>query len=99
VSVTASQILAQVRKEGPPRALPGQDDFDARNKVLGATYESAWLACRLLGEKYGERRLIEFYEATEAAGSATDPFRDVLGTDEKTFTRSWTRYLRQLADG
>ncbi len=97
VSVTASQVLAQVREDGPPRALPGQGDFDSRNKALGATYESAWLACRLLEERYGERRLIEFYDATQRSGSAVEPFRDVLGTDEAAFTRSWRRYLRDLA--
>ncbi len=97
VSVTASQILAQVRTDGPPRSLPGPADFDSRNQALGATYESAWLACRLLEERYGERRLIEFYDAAQRTGSATEPFRKVLGTDEGAFVRAWKRYLRDLA--
>ncbi len=44
VSVTASQILADVRKDGPPKALPGPHEFDPANKALGASYEAAWLA-------------------------------------------------------
>ncbi|HEX6249791.1 MAG TPA: hypothetical protein VFZ64_18135, partial [Nocardioidaceae bacterium] len=48
VSVTASQILAEVRRKGPPEKLPGRDEFDPTNKLLGTSYEAAWLACRLL---------------------------------------------------
>ncbi len=97
VSVAASQILAQVRKDGPPSRLPGKTEFDPQNRALGASYESAWLACRLLGETYGERRLIAFYRAADRDGSTLEPFRTLLGTDEQAFTRSWRDYLRRLA--
>lgn len=97
VSVTASQILASVRKNGPPAQLPGPKQFDPKNQALGASYEAAWLACRLLGQKYGERRLIAFYRAADRTGSTSGPFRTVLGTDQRTFTRQWRGYLRQLA--
>ena len=97
VSVTASQILARVRADGPPARLPGQHEFDPRSKVLGASYESAWLACRLIGEKYGEARLIAFYRAADRAGSTDAAFRRLLGTDQPAFTRAWRGYLRQLA--
>ena len=97
VSVTASQILARVRRQGPPAHLPGKREFDPQNKALGASYEAAWLACRLLGERYGERRLIAFYRASDRAGSTAGPFRTLLKTDQSDFTRSWRRYLEQLA--
>ena len=97
VSATASQILARVRKSGPPKALPGAADFDPESSTLGSTYEAAWLACRLIGEKYGEARLIRFYRASDRAGSTEGPFRDVLGTDEDAFTRAWRASLRRLA--
>jgi hypothetical protein len=97
VSVTASQILRQVRKHGPPRHLPGQHEFDLQNQALGASYESAWLACRLLAEEYGEKRLIAFYRASARADSTRGPFRSVLGTDVKAFTRAWRDDLRGLA--
>jgi len=96
VSVTASQILARVRKTGPPAHLPGKTEFDPQNQALGASYESAWLACRLLGERYGEGRLIAFYRAADRDGSTTAAFRD-LGTSEPAFTRAWKGYLRSLA--
>jgi hypothetical protein len=97
VSVTASQVLAEVRKDGPPARLPGKTEFDPQNKALGASYEAAWLACRLLGEKYGEKQLIAFYRASDRDGSTTAPFQALLGTDQRTFTRAWKGYLRQLA--
>lgn len=96
VSVTASQILARVRKTGPPAHLPGKTEFDPQNQALGASYESAWLACRLLGERYGESRLIAFYRAVDRDGSTTAAFR-ALGTSEPAFTRAWKGYLRSLA--
>jgi hypothetical protein len=97
VSVTASQILARVRRDGPPARLPGADEFDPRYKALGASYESAWLACRLLAERYGQRRLIAFYRAADRTGTTTRAFRTLLGTDQAAFTRSWRAYLRGLA--
>jgi hypothetical protein len=97
VSVTASQILARVRKSGPPANLPGKTEFDPENRALGASYESAWLACRLLADRYGEKRLIAFYRASDRDDSTTAAFRDLLGTDEPAFTRAWQGYLRKLA--
>jgi hypothetical protein len=97
VSVTASQILAEVRRDGPPRSLPDEDEFDPSNKTLGTSYESAWLACRLLAEEYGEDALIDFYRAVAEGRSADEAFAQELGTDERSFTRRWRSYLRELA--
>jgi hypothetical protein len=97
VAVTASQILAQVRKHGVPRHLPGKAEFDTANTALGASYESAWLACRLIGERYGEAKMIAFYRRAERDSSTDQAFRDVLGTDQEAFTREWQAYLRRLA--
>jgi hypothetical protein len=96
VSLTASQILGQVRRQGPPAHLPGQVEFDSQDQRLGASYESAWLACRLLAQRYGEKRLIRFYRASSRASSTTAAFH-ALGTDERAFTRAWREDLRRLA--
>ena len=97
VTVTASQILALVRRKGPPDHLPGGLEFDPQNTRLGASYESAWLACRLLAQRYGERRLIEFYRSAQRSSSTTGPFRSVLHTSQPAFTRAWRNDLRRLA--
>lgn len=97
VSVTASQILGRVRRSGPPSRLPGANEFDPSAEALGASYESAWLASRLLGDTYGEERLIRFYRRSARDGSTSAAFRNVLGTTEAAFTRAWRAYLRRLA--
>ena len=96
VDVTASQILAEVRRNGPPRRLPDQKAFDPSNKLLGTSYEAAWLAARLLAEEYGERRLVGFYDTVDAGASTEEAFAE-LGTTEAAFTRRWRDYLRELA--
>lgn len=97
VSVTASQILAQVRHRGAPSRLPGRQEFDPQNKQLGASYESAWLACRLLARTYGEKRLIAFYMASQRDAATAGPFRQYFGTTQRAFTRAWRADLRRLA--
>ena len=97
VSVTASQILRDVRNAGVPDTLPTGDNFDPANQDLGAVYESAWLACRFLAEENGERDLIAFYNAVERDSSVSDAFSRILNTNEQRFTRGWQGYLRELA--
>lgn len=97
VSRVASQTLARVRRAGPPDRLPTEDDFGPHSPELGASYESAWLATRLIARRYGEQKLVAFYRASDRAGATTGAFRSVLGTDELSFTRAWRADLRRLA--
>ena len=97
VSRLASQVLAQVRRSGPPARLPGGEEFAPDVSRLGASYESAWLACRLIAERYGERRLIALYRAADRAPATAVPFRAVLGTSQAAFTRLWQDDLRRRA--
>lgn len=97
VDITASQVLGQVRREGAPDRLPGPVEFDAANTALGASYESAWLACRLLAETYGEGRLLRFYERADQDSGTDAAFAGLLGTTERAFTADWRSYLTDLA--
>jgi len=97
VSMTASQILATVRRSGPPSRLPVARDFDPRNEALGSSYEAAWLACRYVGERYGEKRLVGFYDAVDGGLPVDAAFRQLLDTDQREFTAQWRSYLRRLA--
>ena len=65
LTTSAAQIIAEVRRDGPPRALPGADEFGDATADLGATYESAWLACRLLAQDGGEDALVSFYRSVD----------------------------------
>lgn len=97
VSVLASQILDDVRRNGPPETLPGPAEFDGGNEAIGASYEAAWLAARLLADTYGADRLLRVYDVAERTGSLDRAFDEVLGTDVAAFTAQWRDHLIELA--
>ncbi|MFG1859667.1 hypothetical protein [Microbispora bryophytorum] len=72
-------------------ALPGPADFAARP---AQAYEEAWLACRYIAARFGERRLVALYRATlrEGIGPA---LREVLGLTADGLTREWRSYARE----
>lgn len=96
-TVLAAQIRALVKKDGPPKALPGPAEFSGANKNIGAWYEAAWLAARLIARTYGQERLLQFYARSEADGDTTRAFRDVLGTTEARIVKAWRAELVELA--
>jgi hypothetical protein len=99
LSVAAGQALHEVSKSGPPDHLPTDSEFSAARGDLGAAYEFAWLAARLIAEQHGEDALVRFYEAVVADPSDLDgAFTAELGTTEADFTRLWQRYLAGLND-
>src|SRR5439155_9534143 len=68
-------------------ALPADPSFytDAGNYVL------AWLACRLIAQRYGEAKLVALYVA--AGGGLGSALRQVLGVDEAALTAQWAKYV------
>jgi hypothetical protein len=99
VDTAASQILARIRKDGPPDHLPTSAELDPTANGLGATYEEAWLAARFVARQFGEDKLVAFYRAVGAGTQVEAAFRSVLGTTEDAFVRQWRADLRDLADG
>ncbi len=97
VETAASQVLARVRKSGPPTRLPTAEDLAPTAPGLGAKYEEAWLAARFIATEYGEPRLVRFYEAVDAGRSTRSAFRRVLGTTEDGFVRRWSADVARLA--
>lgn len=97
VTVLAAQIIARVRKQGAPDHLPGQAEFGGANPDIGAHYESAWLAARLIAQQYGEPALLRFYAVARRNGNDTRAFRTVLETTQQRFEEDWQRELQGLA--
>lgn len=95
-SVLAAQILALVREDGPPRRLPGRVEFDGANEDIGAWYEAAWLAAKLVADRYGEDALLELHERSVQVPEGA-AFRQVLGVSKAEFTDSWAEHLVELA--
>jgi len=97
LSTTAGQILAQVRRSGPPDHLPDQGDFDSHSTSFGAEYEAAWLACQLIADRAGERALVAVYDRVGAGEELDAVLRDVLGVGSAGLTRLWRSRLSDLA--
>ncbi|WP_193605485.1 hypothetical protein [Nocardioides dongkuii] len=97
VARTAAQAIEQVRRDGPPDALPGPAEFDVRAGHLGAVYESAWLACEVIVERAGERALIALNRDL-ADGSPLGPaLRRHAGLSEAALVSAWRERLTDLA--
>ncbi|MFG3493708.1 hypothetical protein [Streptomyces sp. NPDC047928] len=84
-----------------PAALPEDGDFafggDA--DALARAYESGWLACDLIAERWGEAKLTEFYRAVGAhprrEGAVEKALGQVLSTTPEEFSRDWRDHLRR----
>ncbi|MFC3576413.1 hypothetical protein ACFOZ0_24640 [Streptomyces yaanensis] len=83
-----------------PAALPKDGDFAFAGDAgkLAQAYESGWMACRMIADRWGEARLNEFYRVVgdhqKRAGAVEGALRKVLGTTPEKFTRQWQAYLK-----
>jgi hypothetical protein len=97
LSVTAGQIIADVRRDGPPAHLPGEQEFDTATDHLGATYEAAWLVCRLLAGREGEATLVDFYRDVDDGTPVGAALRSAYGISAAELTEQWQDMLQDLA--
>ena len=98
VTTTARQIIEQVRRDGPPHALPGAAEFDERSSHLGAAYEGAWVACTLLAEQGGEPALVRLYQQVQRTGALGPALSHLFGMTERQLTRRWQERLEELSE-
>ncbi|MEV0398908.1 hypothetical protein [Actinoallomurus sp. NPDC050550] len=96
------ELAAQLAAGDVPAAPPDRNAFSGSGERLSAAYEEAWLACRMIAERYGEGRLVRLYRTAEAEpGDAGDPriedraLRAVLGIRSSEFAAQWRAYLRK----
>ena len=97
VSTTAGQIIDRVRDDGPPETLPGSAEFDTTTTHLGATYESAWLACRLLADRGGQAALVRLYMQVRDGATIESALQQEFGLTEAELTQLWQDLLTELA--
>lgn len=96
----AKELFKAIRAGKVPKALPPPEAFSSSSTELPQAYESGWLACRLISEREGQSKLVQFYRTVHASKSPTglaDAFRTVLGTTEQQFVADWQKYLERLA--
>ncbi|MGI8524305.1 MAG: hypothetical protein ACR2K3_13505 [Nocardioides sp.] len=97
LTTTAAHIIADVRHGGAPHHLPGTGAFGTSARHLEATYESAWLACRLLAQRGGADALVRAYRAVDAGAPLGPTLERDLGLSEPQLTRQWRTLLTRLA--
>ena len=97
LSVSAGQILAEVKAGRAPSKLPTTDDFDAESHGLGAVYESAWMIFRMLGERYGDEQVVGFYDAVMGGAKIDDALATSFGLTVSGLTAEWRAYLAKSA--
>ncbi|RSS04029.1 hypothetical protein [Streptomyces sp. WAC00469] len=96
----APELAGAVAAGELPDALPADRDFAFTGDAtaLARAYEGGWMACRMIADRWGERRLDAFYRAVGAhdrrAGAVEDALHTVLGTTLEQFTAQWRQYLR-----
>ncbi|WP_328870776.1 hypothetical protein OHT76_12050 [Streptomyces sp. NBC_00287] len=99
-SEAAPELWRAVTEGRIPAGLPTDQDFGFTGDSAGLAqaYESGWMACRMIADRWGEVRLGEFYRAVGAhekrPGAVEDAMEKVLGTTVEEFTWQWREYLR-----
>ena len=94
----AGQVIAQVRADGVPDALPGPAEFDATATHLGAAYEAAWVACLVVVDLAGEDALVRLYDDVSTGQGIAEALRADVGVDEAALTQAWQERLTALVD-
>jgi hypothetical protein len=93
---TLGRAIAAARADGVPGALPSAADFDTRADELQARYEEAWLACRIIAERLGERGLLSVYDEMTSGTPVPTALREA-GLPTRELVRSWRARLERLA--
>ncbi|OKI05177.1 hypothetical protein A6A06_11100 [Streptomyces sp. CB02923] len=98
-AATAPELAHAVAKGTPPSRLPADDDFrfSRSARELARAYEGGWLACRMVADTWGEKKLGAFYRAVGLGGeeSAGRAMQDHLGVSPAEFTRRWRSYVTE----
>ena len=95
----AEPLLARVRAQGAPAALPGDEAFLAGADDLAVSYAEAWTACRHVVDTWSPAALQQLYTALDRGDGLDEALDRALGTDEERFTAGWRTALAQQARG
>jgi len=96
-SFGTADLLAAVRRDGPPQSLPRDGAFAADQAGLNRAYAEAWLACRYVAETYSVADLGRLYTELDRGRPLAESSQAVLGVGEAELTAGWQRFLVRLA--
>ena len=93
---TLARAIAAARRDDVPDDLPATAEFDTRAADLQARYEEAWLACRIIAERLGERGLVSVYDAASSGTPVTSAL-ERRGLPMKELVALWRGLLENVA--
>jgi hypothetical protein len=93
----AEPLLARVRADGPPDALPGDEAFLAGADDLAVSYAAAWTLCRHSADTWSEQDLQRLYTALDGGQHLDQALPATLGTTEQDLLAGWRAALEQQA--
>ncbi|MDN5744531.1 MAG: basic secretory family protein [Nocardioidaceae bacterium] len=101
-STTAGQLIKQVRKQGAPKDLPDDAEFDTAATHLGTVYEAAWQVTMTLADRGGEAALIDFYRSvlrgtSRPGDELAQALKQYFDWSVADLTRAWRARLADLA--
>ena len=96
----AQDLAAALRSGRAPRGLPSARAFDGANSQLSVAYESAWMACRLIAQRWGQATLVRLYASVARSRLGRAPAIDLamqrlLHVSTAQFTASWRSYVHR----
>ncbi|MCX6401147.1 MAG: hypothetical protein NTX33_14610 [Propionibacteriales bacterium] len=97
LSKTAGQIMKQVRRNGVPKSLPADSEFNPSGTHLGTVYEAAWQVAATLADRGGESALVAFYRALLAGKDFGPALRTSFAWSTADLTAAWQARLAGLA--
>ncbi|MDR7087187.1 hypothetical protein J2X11_002026 [Aeromicrobium panaciterrae] len=97
LSLSAGQVLAEVKAGKTPRRLPSSADFASSGHGLGASYEAAWMIFRMLGETHSDADIVAFYEDVLGGTKLSRALEKSFGLTVDQLTTDWRRYLVKSA--
>ncbi|MEV0281060.1 hypothetical protein AB0I22_32365 [Streptomyces sp. NPDC050610] len=95
----APELAGAVSRGELPAKLPADADFGFAGEAqrLARAYEEGWLACRMIADKWGDAKLVEFYREVGGGrrrdGAVEAALGGVLGLSAEEFTARWRSYM------
>lgn len=93
---SASQLIAQIKADGLPEGVPGEDEFSARASHLGAAYEAAWLLVSVLAERGGAEPLLDLQRRLSDGEDLDGALEATHDLDEAELVELWRAKLSKL---
>jgi hypothetical protein len=97
LSISAGQVLAEVKAGRSPEQLPTDADFGSTRHGLGAVYESAWMVFRLLAEGHSDEQIVSFYRSVLDGSPVEKALAASFGLTVDQLTDRWRDYLMKSA--